>query len=88
MLRTKAGIYVPPSVEHSGVELRQAFICTICKASFHDGERGAYEHHVAKCAQQNMEELRASSPRVIAPGIMGDAGVDVEYRDYLRKRYG
>jgi hypothetical protein len=85
MLRTKGGIYVPPSVEQSGVELRQRFTCRVCGEGFHDGEASKFSAHVVKCARQHEAEIRESSPRHRVPGIFGDAGVDVEFREYVRR---
>jgi hypothetical protein len=80
--RTKSGILLPPGVGKSDW-LR--YRCAVCGDMFRDGEHGQYSRHVVNCAKRHMTEIRESSPRHRAPGIFGDEGVDVEYRDYVRR---
>lgn len=90
MATTRSGIYLPPSVEKSGLDLREAYRCVVpgCGKRFHEEERSAYEAHVAKCAQQHHAEIVAMSPRTQAPGIYGDSGVDLEFEQHLKRKYG
>lgn len=91
MLRTRSGIILPDAADAGKVALSKIFRCMTpgCGEAWPDTRNGkaAYEAHVPKCAARNMEEIRQSSPRVIAPGIYGDSGVDTEYRDYIKARY-
>jgi hypothetical protein len=73
------------SVEKSGLELREAYRCLICGATFHDEERAAYSRHMGECATRHHAEIRQLSPREQAPGIFGDEGVDTEYEQHLRR---
>ena len=89
MLRTRSGLVLPEGTVIDRSQLRQQYRCMVpgCGETFPEQHKAAYEAHVAKCARQNMGEIRAESPRVKAPAIFGEEGVDVEYRDWLRKRH-
>lgn len=78
---------MPDTVNTDGVALAMEFVCHICGERFPKRAQAHWEAHVAKCAQQNLHDLQQMSPRVMAPGIFGDAGVDVEYRDWLKKKH-
>lgn len=83
---TESGIVLPQGAAAGGVKLRQAFRCNVCGEEFPHGYRASYEQHVAKCARAHMDELRELSPKRQHPGIYGDVGVDVEFRDHIQRR--
>lgn len=78
---------LPESMNVQGIPLAMEFVCHICGEKFPKRAQADFEAHVAKCAHQNLHDLQKMSPRVIAPGIYGDAGVDTDYRDWLRKKH-
>lgn len=63
-------------------EQRTGF-CRICKTSLLPSEAA---RHVASCFKRNEGDVRMLSPKLRAPGITGDEGVDLEFEDYHRKR--
>lgn len=88
MLTTHSGLVLPDTARVDRSQLRHQYRCMVpgCGEVFPAGYQRDFEEHTAKCAQRNMDKIRAESPRVKAPAIFGDVGVDVEYRDWLRKK--
>lgn len=60
-------------------------VCRLCGTGL---TRREFQSHVYKCYRSKETEIRSSSLRERAPGIMGDQGVDLEHERWWRLRGG
>ncbi len=58
--------------------------CRLCGQAEYTPE--AQLRHVRQCYRRNESAIRMSSPRLQAPGIFGDDGVDTEFLNWHRER--
>jgi hypothetical protein len=78
----RPAIWLPAS--HTIHNTTPKFLCCLCDAAWYfEEDRFEYERHCLKA--HSHEEVRATSPRVQAPGIFDPRweGGDVEWQDWI-----